>query len=883
MIAPMKRDRFHTRNIVAAIMRSLLLFLTAAMPMLWSFAAAGSRVVAQMTVPLTAPSAASIPAAPQPPAPVAEQAIPLPQIADQAEALDDRLEEIARSLTANPNEALPGSGDPEQAKEIAERSRQVDSFLQSEPDVLQLRDEIVYWHALSRSSGDQRRLLTDRADQLQSQLAFLAREQVRWQATRDQIHDDAGIEVVSARVQQELDSLGALRLQVQARLNQVLTLQNQLSETGRRVSDSLAKLNDIEARLRVSLFQQDGYPLWSGHAFRETEQPIGLVIRRSTGHELVTAKEFLRLRAPTMLALMAVFVLCFFGAFRLRRYLATLTQPDTSVLAHEVFAHPLAIALLAVLFVSIPFTSSAPLSITTVSYLLWIGLVFRLTPILIQPGMRPLVYLVLALNLLEIVRAATPLPAGAHRLLAPMVIVAVMVAFGVLGRPSRLRHLPLSQSSVLMLQVGIWTGLLLLGLALVANIFGFISLSRVLGAGTLLSAFLAAALYCLSSILFLVLCILLEGPWAASFSADHRRDIKLWGRRIIVLFAALLWWTRSDLYLFIFQESMKDSIARVLGYSIGPGKMQFTVGTVLTVGLILGIGYGLAKGSSTLLRSILQSRFPLQRGLPYAISKVTYYCLMLLVMATAVTSAGVELNKFTVITGALGVGIGFGLQNIVSNFASGLILLFERPIRVDDTIEVNNLIGNVKRIGARSSTLTTGQGAEVIVPNSTLLSNQVVNWTLSSPWRRVEILVGVTYGSDPQEVIKLLVGVAAGCPDVLQAPPPEAFFLGFGDSALNFELRFWSARQETWFQLKSDVSIGVAVALRDAGIEIPFPQRDLHLRSVDASIASQASLLPQIPDGPGAPGGEGSGPSTIAKDLSRAVGQKSDDSTAGSL
>jgi small-conductance mechanosensitive channel len=220
---------------------------------------------------------------------------------------------------------------------------------------------------------------------------------------------------------------------------------------------------------------------------------------------------------------------------------------------------------------------------------------------------------------------------------------------------------------------------------------------------------------------------------------------------------------------------------------------------------------------------------------------MAYYVLIILVFLAALANAGIELNKFTVITGALGVGVGFGLQNVVNNFASGLILLFERPIRVDDTVEVGGLVGTVRRIGARSSTIQTFQGAEVIVPNSNLIANQVINWTLSSPWRRVDIPVGVAYGTNPEEVIKLLVGVASAYSGVMRSPEPSAFFLGFGDSALNFELRFWSARQDTWFQLKSDVSVAVGKALADAGIEIPFPQRDLHVRSIDGSAAAALS------------------------------------------
>jgi small-conductance mechanosensitive channel len=295
----------------------------------------------------------------------------------------------------------------------------------------------------------------------------------------------------------------------------------------------------------------------------------------------------------------------------------------------------------------------------------------------------------------------------------------------------------------------------------------------------------------------------------------------------------------------MFRQWVMNLVSDMLAYSFGVGKVHFTVGGVLTVLLILVIGCSLARGFSSLLRSILIAKLPVQRGLPYAISKIIYYLLIVLVLGIAVTNAGVELNKFTVITGAIGVGVGFGLQNIVNNFASGLILLFERPIRVDDTVEVNGLVGTVKRIGARASTIATFQGAEVIVPNSNLISNQVINWTLSSPWRRIEIPVGVAYGTDPEVVLNLLIAEAATHANVMTDPAPMAFFMGFGDSALNFELRFWSARQDIWFQLRSDVTVGVSRALREAGIEIPFPQRDLHLRSTDVSIAELGPLNPK--------------------------------------
>jgi potassium efflux system protein len=779
-----------------------------------------------------------------------EQAIPLPQVADQAEQLDRRLEEIANSLHIKTDLLAPNQALGAEAAEIKERALHVDAFLHSSPDMLQLRDEIVYWRALSHQSAEQRRQLTARADELQAEITYLNQEETRWQATRDQIQDTAGIEVVAARAQQELDSIRAIRTQAQEQLNQILTLQNGLSRTGRQVSEALAKLTDAEILFRGHLFERDSQTLWAPRALREEDQPIRSMMRRSADQDVATASEFFRVNAFGLLSIPCLYLLGVFGAFRLKRYLGSGAiqglPPETDAL----LARPYSIALVITLILSIPQVDSAPVSITLFYYLLWLGLVFQFAPLLMGRRVRSLVYSVLALTVVELVRVAIPFSTRVNRLLLAIILAAALVSLGWQTRhfwPSRLQlsELRARKASTLVLQLGMGIALLLLAIALPANILGFVALSHVLGIGTLLSGFLAAALYCTTRILLIFLLIFLQSPWANAFTEIVRQQIKIWGRRALIAGAIWLWWTHSELYIFVIQDSFVLTVANVMSYSFGLGKVEFTIGNIVGVVLIVGFGYLLSKGSSSLLRTVLVAKLPFQRGLPYAISKVTYYCLMMLVFFAAITRAGVDLNKFTVVTGALGIGVGFGLQNIVNNFASGLILLFERPIRVGDVVEVNGLSGTVKRIGARSSTIATAQGAEVIVPNNSLIANQVVNWTLSSPWRRVDIPVGVAYGSDPDTVLRLLTGVASGHDGVMPDPPPAAFFLGFGDSALNFELRFWANRQDIWFQLKSDVSIGVAQALRDANIEVPFPQRDLHLRSMDTSIAEQTKAVQQ--------------------------------------
>jgi potassium-dependent mechanosensitive channel len=217
------------------------------------------------------------------------------------------------------------------------------------------------------------------------------------------------------------------------------------------------------------------------------------------------------------------------------------------------------------------------------------------------------------------------------------------------------------------------------------------------------------------------------------------------------------------------------------------------------------------------------------------ITTTVYYAILLFGFFVALGMAGVDLNRFTLLAGAFGVGVGFGLQNIVNNFISGLILLFERPIHPGDTIEVGGVSGIVKSIGIRSSTISTGDGADAIIPNATLISEKLLNWTLTNPWRRIDIKVGVAYGSDLQKVMQILLSVAAADSNVLKDPAPAVAFQGFGESAIDFELRVWTLVQAN-LDTKSRLSLALAQALSEAGIEIPFPQRDLNLKSVDKQI-----------------------------------------------
>jgi potassium efflux system protein len=767
-----------------------------------------------------------------------DQTIPLPQIADRAEELDHLLQEISSQLTPKSELMKLQEKAEEQAAEIRRRALQTRDLLAGNPTKLDLEDEQRYWRSRSVEYAAQRKLLTQRAAKVEEQIQTLDAQQPEWVATWIQIRESPGIEAILGRIKEQVDKIQAAKAQTQEQLNVVLTLQTLVAQEDQQISDVLLRIRQESERERGHLLEMDGRPLWEARDMQTPGQNIRPSFRRSFDRAYSSAQEFLTSHILATIGLPMIYLLALLGVFRLRLSVASL--PNISAAAVQVLHRPFSVALLVTLIGASQYVVSAPIGISFIFYMLYLVPVLRLLAPLVESKLRVFLYALAVFYALGGTYLLIQLPPLFKRDLYALLVFAALVSFLWLARPSRM-SLQLSRNRKMRIfLIGIRADLLLLAASLVANVAGFVSLAQVLGLSALIGSFVAVALYCGVRVLTLILSTALQTRWMRAMLEVRAESVERWGGRFLGI-GALCLWLRSMLRLLTIYEAVTSALSNLLKRPIGFQHVHFTLGGALSIVLILIFGYALANAFTFFLKKFVLPRLPLNRGVPYAISTVSYYVLLLLVALATLSATGVELNKLTVLTGALGVGLGFGLQNIVNNFVSGLILLFERPIHVGDTVDVGGLVGLVRRIGARSSTIVTFQGAEVIVPNSNLISNQVINWTLSSQWRRVDVPIGVAYGTDPERVIGLLVGVAQSHPGVLLERPPMAFFLGFGESALKFELRFWSDRQDTWFQLQSDVTVAVAKAINEAGIEIPFPQRDLHVRSIGVSVAETVS------------------------------------------
>ena len=249
--------------------------------------------------------------------------------------------------------------------------------------------------------------------------------------------------------------------------------------------------------------------------------------------------------------------------------------------------------------------------------------------------------------------------------------------------------------------------------------------------------------------------------------------------------------------------------------------------------LAFGVSVWAAVVVGRLTRFVLQEdvfrRVRMAKGLPVALSSAVQYAIVLLGLFLALGALGVDFTRLTILLGALGVGVGFGLQDVVSNVAAGLILLLERSVRVGDAVRIGDVEGEVQTMRARSSTIRTWGGAEVIVPNAALISEKVTNLTLSDRRIRVEIPVGVPHGTDSERVSGLLADVARAHPNVLKVPAPTVLFQSLGDSALQLELRCWADDLDAFLIVRSEVTAAVYRALAEAGIPVAAPRRAVRM------------------------------------------------------
>jgi small-conductance mechanosensitive channel len=781
------------------------------------------------------------PAEPEKPAaaaePAAPESYPLTEVALRAEATRKELVQIEKRLEPSPIVEGIGSQIPPQSQLVHNAARKVEGLLASLVSLSTLSDIEREWLAREQYLVTWREQLTQRATALAKESARLTTLRERWQATREAAVKAAEADKAAAAAREAaareaaaqsasepadpaaeasgpeqpgpdsgeappseapaadepsptlrwidatLEEIARVAEIAKQRQASLVDVQGQVAEIQRSIDATLEEIRRVREMHRKGLFEADAPPLW---AARPARDPAAQAAAVQDGW----------MRRPISVTF--------------------LIGPLPAL-----WLYPL-----------------APNALGDLIGLLVLVPAVRLLPPLVPSTYRPIIYALAAFFFSSQLREFLDAAPFAARMVLTLENVAGIAFILWLVRPARLAKLEGKVQIAGILSLAIRAVFGVLCLALLANLLGYVAFARILAQGALLSVYAGVIAYGAYRIARGLLRVALHtGPVRSLRSVRAgSASIELWfGRGFKLL--AFLFWLRVALRSFEIEEEVMAGAIAALTADLAIGDVTISLGDMVTFALTLLAAYLLSRFVRFVLEEDVFPRVVMRRGVPNAISTVVNYTILFFGFLFALAAAGFELSRITLLAGAFGVGIGFGLQNVVNNFVSGLILLFERPIQVGDTIEVQSLLGDVRRIGPRSSTVRTFDGAEVIVPNGMLISDQVTNWTLSDRRRRVIVGVGVAYGTDPERVLEILRDVAAENETVLQDPGPLTVFLGFGDSSLDFELRCWIPRYEEGFTMRSNLWVAINAKLREAGIEIPFPQRDLHLRSVDGDAA----------------------------------------------
>lgn len=798
---------------------------------------------------LPIPGLAQAPAEPAAPAPDATTAAPVAiSVADIADRANED-QRLANDVTARA--AAHGGLDALEAELEAIRDS-VDAKARTYTRAQLARLPVLRLESLDRHwNFDQRRFTRWRSDlrtasQGYSQdAASVAQRRAEWTATRA---EPEAVGLPPALQQQMGEAEAALTGAAQA-VSAPLAEQANLARRGNAVESQLAVgVRDVEyviARIDQRLLAFDAPPLWAlsrsdvAGADASAQIATGFNIETRFLHEYVQAGGLNR----QLLLGLELFLLPLLIWLRYRRHVGVFDpalEPSTLFLRR-----PVSTWLLLSAVGVIALEPDAPLLLQQSALLVALVPVLRLLPTRVRQVLGPWRYIATGLYLVERCGFAFVANPVLYRLfLLSLAGLALLLTAWVIWRTMRRDPvIPTAHPFAHALSAASWVAAILLSVSAVANVLGNVSLAEMLTMGVIDSGYMGLVLFAGVTVLLSLLRLLVSHRILAKV-----RMVREHAMHFVALLSRLVWIAAAiGGVVFMMQRfrvfrPVYGATRALLAHDFTFGELQVSLGSVLLFVVSVALAIWVARSVRFVLREQLLPNMELPRGVDNSIASLSYYALLLVGLLVALAASGFEVSHLAFLFGALGVGIGLGLQGMVNNFVSGLILMFERPIQPGDVVEVSGTSGTVTDIGMRATHIRTFDGADVVVPNGTLLSEKLTNWTLSDNSRRIDLEIGVAYGTDLAQAQALLLSVVSGATDIAETPtPPAVLFSGFGANSLDFSIRAWTPDAANLPRIRSELAMRVHDALRDAGIEIPFPQQDLHVRSISEAAAQMLS------------------------------------------
>jgi small-conductance mechanosensitive channel len=776
-----------------------------------------------------------VPISQKPVASLSPTAIPAPEIAKRAEEVAKLLRDFEALAVPSPAIDAIQARLPEVTARLGPMLESTIETLKSEPPNPIVERMAQSWQASRLELAGWVEPLTKRAIQLEGALNQLSALRATWTQTRADARASRTPAAVVQRVDAILADVEAMRTRLQTERAATLVLQDRVGQGVAQCQDALDRIAQYRQGGLMRTFVRSTLPIWSPELRRRGLEELPDRAREAALASLAVLRQFAGAQAARLLlqGLLFIGVVLVARAGR-RRARAPAGAGEEPLPPSVVFDRPYSSATVVALTSIFWLYPERPQTVVDVVGILLLLPMLRIVRPHVRPALVPALYGFAALCFVDRVRAELAVIPLADQALLLLVMLAAMAGLVWLLGSGRLRRAPTAEPIVPELwRASPATAALALAVSaasFAAAAYGTMRLARLLGAGLLVGLLMALVAYSAVQVTDGLACFALRvRPLRSLGMVVRHRDLLERRLHLLVCWSAALAWVTGNLR---FHSLLAPALAlgeAVLAAEVRRGAMGISLGDVLAFVITVWLAFLVSACIRFVLEEDVYPRLRLARGLPYVISSLLHYTVLFLGFLLAVAALGVDLNKVTVLAGAFGVGLGFGLQGVVNNFVSGLIVLLERPIHLGDAIEIGDLGGRVQGIGIRATTVRTWEGAEVIVPNASLVSEKVTNWTRSDLLRRIDVPVGVAYGSSPKKVQALLLAVARAHAGVLAEPAPEALFLGFGESALNFELRAWTSRFSQWVTIRSELGVAVYDAVYEAGMSFPYPHRVIQL------------------------------------------------------
>lgn len=674
--------------------------------------------------------------------------------------------------------------------------------------------------------------LTNRAEVIEENLVHVRGLEKTWTTSRLEAYNFNAPELILLTIEEIVTKISKLTLILNDELTTVIALQSQVGIEITRCEGALLKITDIQRTAVSGIFTPDSIPVWSLKAwtseynFSENLHSAITSYRGNIESYVTTPSKYMRVLVAIFVLLSVLFLM---AQRQLRKW--ERSGEDFSPFI-QVFKFPIAAALsVSLLIITSPYRSPLPASLRDTFQIL------ALVPmiILIRPSVPgrfwPVLYGLACLFVIDVIRDVLFFQQIWSQ---TFLIVEAVIGLAITGWLLHNLRVSLEEEKGLawfrsLKNLAVFF-FLILGLGCAAAAAGHLRLAQLIIPGIVATCVMAMAMYASVRVLMGFVALSFR-VWPLSILNMVRHHQDLLEKRIyqvLLVGAAIGLIVRYLGYIGLLDPVLLLGTA-VFNTTLEIGIVKITAADVLYFFITVCGAYLL----STLIRFVLNEdiypRIPITKGKSFAVSSLFHYLILAVGFTAAISLLGVDLTKLTVLTGALGIGIGFGLQGVVNNFVSGLLLLFERPIEVGDTIEIGELQAKVRKIGIRASTVRTRRGADIIIPNSQLITEKVTNWTFGDQMKRIDLPVGISYASSPHAVTELLLHVALQHPRILHQPEPQGLCIGYGESSINFELRAWTEHIDDWPRIRSELATAIFDAVRAAGMTFPFPQREVRL------------------------------------------------------